>query len=474
MAQKPVVILDTVGPTLDVPQGTDTYLMAEDVAITGNLSITGTVDGRDVAADGTTLDGAVLESDYNAQTILAATTDNTPAALTVGEQTLVGRITSGNVAALSATQVRTLLNVADGATVGAFTAGATTAITPTTPIVLDEATGNEVALNIAYQVNKATSGNDTGLVINQTDTASPGTSLLADFQVASVSKFSVSNAIGFYIGTDAADTVAQRNGTTAQTFNIYRTYTDASNYEVGFIKWNGNLLEVGTDEAGTGAVRSIAINSAEYIYFGDRASGSAFSYMAIRDGIGTVAIRSDLQWAWSSVNNNAAATADTGFARSAAAVVKVTNGSTGSGKLIAKDVSSIAGDEAAGNVGSFTNIKSAIATVSSSAAATLTATNLIPAGCFLMGITARITTTFGNSTGLTTFEIGDGSDVNRWGTAIARTSGTTVSLADATAQAGGWFIAATSVVLTANGGNFDATGVIELIAHYIDLTAPTG
>ena len=45
--------------------------------------------------------GAVALSTYNAHTILAATTDDTPAALTVGEQTVVGRTTGGNIAALS-------------------------------------------------------------------------------------------------------------------------------------------------------------------------------------------------------------------------------------------------------------------------------------------------------------------------------------------------------------------------------------
>ena len=67
--------------------------------------------------DATNVDaaGAVMEADYGAQTILAATADDTPAALTVAEQTLVGRITGGNVDALTAAQVRTLLNVEDGA-----------------------------------------------------------------------------------------------------------------------------------------------------------------------------------------------------------------------------------------------------------------------------------------------------------------------------------------------------------------------
>jgi len=75
-------------------------------------------DGADVT-DSTNVDaaGAVMESDYNANTILAATADNTPSALTIAEQTLVGRITSGNIAALSATQARTLLNIEDGADV---------------------------------------------------------------------------------------------------------------------------------------------------------------------------------------------------------------------------------------------------------------------------------------------------------------------------------------------------------------------
>jgi hypothetical protein len=61
--------------------------------------------------------GAVMEADYNANTVLAATSDNTPVTLTIGEQTIVGRITSGNIAALTATQVRTLLNIEDGADV---------------------------------------------------------------------------------------------------------------------------------------------------------------------------------------------------------------------------------------------------------------------------------------------------------------------------------------------------------------------
>ena len=53
----------------------------------------------------------VAKASYDAQSILAATLDNTPAALTIGEQTLVGRKTGGNVEALSALDARTVLGL---------------------------------------------------------------------------------------------------------------------------------------------------------------------------------------------------------------------------------------------------------------------------------------------------------------------------------------------------------------------------
>ena len=59
---------------------------------------------------------AVVEADFNANTILAANADDTPLALTVAEQTIVGRITAGNIDALTVTEVRTLINVEDDST----------------------------------------------------------------------------------------------------------------------------------------------------------------------------------------------------------------------------------------------------------------------------------------------------------------------------------------------------------------------
>ncbi len=59
------------------------------------------------------------------------------------------------------------------------------------------------------------------------------------------------------LARDAANTLAQRNGTNAQTFRVYNTYTDASNYERGILAWESNALFVGTQAAGTGTVRDI-------------------------------------------------------------------------------------------------------------------------------------------------------------------------------------------------------------------------
>lgn len=57
----------------------------------------------------------VAKATFEDNSLIKADTDNTPVVLTVAEQTLVGRITGGVIDDLSASTVRTLLNVADGA-----------------------------------------------------------------------------------------------------------------------------------------------------------------------------------------------------------------------------------------------------------------------------------------------------------------------------------------------------------------------
>jgi hypothetical protein len=151
----------------------------------------------------------------------------------------------------------------------------------------------------------------TAIKMNVTDTASAAASNLMDLQVGGSSKFRVDKAgvlfgenaqlttlnpggsrtwaingsgairaiLGFsgsfcwassYVnaGTipdlvltrDAANTLGQRNGVNAQTFNLYNTYTDASNYERVRMGWSGNVLQIAPQAAGTGTVRVLHIS----------------------------------------------------------------------------------------------------------------------------------------------------------------------------------------------------------------------
>lgn len=60
---------------------------------------------------------------------------------------------------------------------------------------------------------------------------------------------------------DGAGIIAQRNGTNAQEFRLYGTFTDASNYERGFWRYSaGNsAYELGSEQAGTGGARNVRL-----------------------------------------------------------------------------------------------------------------------------------------------------------------------------------------------------------------------
>lgn len=120
---------------------------------------------------------------------------------------------------------------------------------------------------------------------------------------------------------DAANTLAQRNSTNAQTFNIYNTYTDASNYERGFAKWSGSVFQVGTEAAGTGSTRNLSLyrGATEHIQL---SSGRNFFPVATSMGAGINFSFSD------GTDFNRGFVGVTG-----AKAVKVTDGSTAGGAL---------------------------------------------------------------------------------------------------------------------------------------------
>jgi hypothetical protein len=147
----------------------------------------------------------------------------------------------------------------------------------------------------------------TGLLFNATNTASASTSKLLDLQTDGVTRFAVGHAsaaayiltaaqagverfrvtsqssgasveiysggTGSFLGfgvpgstdtnlfRDAANTLAMRNGTSAQALRIYNTFTDSSNYEMGHIAWQSNELRIGTIKAGTGSTRNLVFQT---------------------------------------------------------------------------------------------------------------------------------------------------------------------------------------------------------------------
>ena len=93
---------------VSVNDTTPNYLLAKLAAGTGiTLTETNDAGDEDVTITHASIGSGdlhpeyVLESLFDAQSVLAATADNTPAALTLAEQTVVGRLTGGNIAAVS-------------------------------------------------------------------------------------------------------------------------------------------------------------------------------------------------------------------------------------------------------------------------------------------------------------------------------------------------------------------------------------
>lgn len=150
----------------------------------------------------------------------------------------------------------------------------------------------------------------TAIKMNVTDTASASGSLLMDLQVGESSKFSVrkdgaivaatkmtlggmtlgengsgqitvrsngiygwsndttgTTAYDLILTRDAANTLAQRNGTSAQAFRVYNTYTDASNYERAALVWSANTFTITSEAvAGTGVTRTLQLRGAEVAF----------------------------------------------------------------------------------------------------------------------------------------------------------------------------------------------------------------
>ena len=120
-------------------------------------------------------------------------------------------------------------------------------------------------------------------------------------------------------------------------------------------------------------------------------------------------------------------------------------------------------------LGSSLGIRSATAILAMTTGSSVTATNLIPAGSFVVGIVTRVNDLV---TGPAGYDVGDGVDVDRWGNSILVAADTTSDITDFQSSALSLFPAANDVVITTDGVDFTA-GNIRVIVYYMSLTAPT-
>ena len=183
-----------------------------------------------------------------------------------------------------------------------------------TTAALNDAEGDEVALQLNYTTNKATSGADTGLEIVQTDTASPGTSYLINAKVATTSKFNVDNTGKTTITQSSAGTALELVGPT--TGNHYWWFAKSNTDAISYLARSSSALV-------------FALNSQESsdtglftIYPGNHATNQRGIFLPSLNRI----------W-WASGGDSYAGAGDTALGRSAAGVVKVTAGSTGVGRI---------------------------------------------------------------------------------------------------------------------------------------------
>jgi len=81
-------------------------------------------------------------------------------------------------------------------------------------------------------------------------------------------------AVDLILLRDAANTLALRNGTAAQAFNVYGTYTSGSVYERMFARYStvNSIFEIGTEQSGAS---SRLINLSQLYMIGSHLSGSS-------------------------------------------------------------------------------------------------------------------------------------------------------------------------------------------------------
>lgn len=153
---------------------------------------------------------------------------------------------------------------------------------------LGASSGTQGSLAVAPTINQSGTAGYTALDVNPTESATgSGTKLLLRAAVANSERFRVDNVgiayansfvavtttgIGWASGfgavsdlrlvRDNANELALRYGSSAQTFRVYNTYTDGSNYRRWNLSWNTTTAIMQVVGAGTGTNGNLAVGNA--------------------------------------------------------------------------------------------------------------------------------------------------------------------------------------------------------------------
>jgi hypothetical protein len=144
----------------------------------------------------------------------------------------------------------------------------------------------------------------------------------------------------------------------------------------------------------------------------------------------------------------------------------------GSGQLRARLVwQTLADTDVPGADGAVISYGSGEATLTASdGALVLTASALAPANCRLLGLATEVLADFGTTRGLTALQLGDATLADRWGTATALSALTTTNLREAHSDTQPVAPPGYTVLVTAQGGAFDAQGQILVRLYWSVLT----
>jgi hypothetical protein len=273
--------------------------------------------------------------------------------------------------------------------------------------------------NLSFQWNNVAT-TFTGIKYNVTDTASAAGSLLMDLQVGGVSKFKVDKA-----GTVSIPTITGVATSGAPSLS--------------FVPTSG--IAMGLEVAITGSALLVKAGTTSSLVF----RGNAVDFAA------------DASLRWTNGNGNPLTTLDLILVRDGAAGTLAQRNSTNAQTFRVYNTFTTATDYQR------LAVSSATATLTAMSGASVTATNLIPAGAVVVGVTARVSTEI---TGATGFQIGTATDADRWGDKTGVAVGTTTDNRDWTAGTIECFPTATNVIVTAKTSNFTA-GAMTVVVHYL-------